>query len=339
MPANSADGAIARQWEVLKIIPSARSQGLKPSDFKNELGERGYEVSLRTVQRDLKALAEVFDIDCEPGEKNETFWRWQSGAKLDIQSLELTDALTLRLIETSLRPLLPASVLKALEPRLQNAAEKLDAVNPRNAVSGWANKVASVLPMVPFIPPKIDQSVLETVQDCLLKDFVITCRYRSVAAEKPKELKLHPLGLVQRGPVTYLIATAFHYEEPRPFALHRMSAVQNTYETVKRPKGFSLKQFIDDGGMGFGEATPINLVARISPMLARELEETKLSAHQKIKPDGDWFRIEATVQDTWQLRWWLLSKAVDLTVLEPAELRSQIREHLNVAMEAYRTEV
>ncbi len=338
MPANSADGAIARQWEVLKIIPSARSQGLKPSDFKNELGERGYEVSLRTVQRDLRALAEVFDIDCEPGEKNETFWRWQSGAKLDIQSLELTDALTLRLIETSLRPLLPASVLKALEPRLQNAAEKLDAVNPRNAVSGWANKVASVLPMVPFIPPKIDQSVLETVQDCLLKDFVITCRYRSVAAEKPKELKLHPLGLVQRGPVTYLIATAFHYEEPRPFALHRMNAVKNTYETVKRPKGFSLKQFIEDGGMGFGEATPINLVARISPMLARELEETKLSANQKIKTDGDWFRIEATVQDTWQLRWWLLSKAVDLTVLEPAALRSQIREHLNVAMEAYRTE-
>ena len=114
------------------------------------------------------------------------------------------------------------------------------------------------------------------MQDCLLKDFAITCRYRSVAAEKPKELTLHPLGLVQRGPVTYLIATAFHYEEPRPFALHRMSAVQNTYETVKRPKGFSLKQFIDDGGMGFGDATPINLVARISPMLARELEESKL---------------------------------------------------------------
>ena len=195
-----------------------------------------------------------------PSVPNKIFWRWQSDAKLDIQSLELTDALTLRLIETSLRPLLPASVLKALEPRLQNAAEKLDASIP--TVSGWANKVASVLPMVPFIPPKIDPKVLETVQDCLLKDFAITCRYRSVAAEKPKELKLHPLGLVQRGPVTYLIATAFHYEEPRPFALHRMSAVQNTYETVKRPKGFSLKQFIDDGGMGFGEATPINLVAK-----------------------------------------------------------------------------
>jgi len=338
VPANSADGAIARQWEVLKIIPSARSQGLKPSDFKNELNDRGYEVSLRTVQRDLKALAEVFDIDCEPGDKNETFWRWQSGAKLDIQSLELTDALTLRLIETSLRPLLPASVLKALEPRLQNAAEKLDAVNSSNSVSGWANKVASVLPMVPFIPPKIDPNVLETVQDCLLKDFVITCRYRSVAAEKPKELTLHPLGLVQRGPVTYLIATAFHYEEPRPFALHRMSGLANTYDSVKRPKGFSLKQFIDDGGMGFGEATPINLVARISPMLARELEETKLSAHQKIRPDGDWFRIEATVQDTWQLRWWLLSKAVDLTILEPTELRSIIREDLEAAIEAYRNE-
>lgn len=335
MPANSADGAIARQWEVLKIIPSARSPGLKPSDFKNELSDRGYEVSLRTVQRDLKALAEVFDIDCEPGEKNETFWRWQSGAKLDIQSLELMDALTLRLIEASLRPLLPASVLKALEPRLQNATEKLDAVSSRNSVSSWANKVASVLPMVPFIPPKIDPSVLETVQDCLLKDFVITCCYRSVAAERPKELKLHPLGLVQRGPVTYLIATAFHYEEPRPFALHRMSDVVNTYDSVKRPKGFSLKQFIDDGGMGFGEANPINLVARISPMLARELEETKLSAHQKIRPDGGWFLIEATVQDTWQLRWWLLAKIGDLVVLEPDDLGAEILNRLKSGLSTY----
>ena len=115
-----------------------------------------------------------------------------------------------------------------------------------------------------------------------------------------------------------------------------MSAVQNTYDSVKRPKGFSLKQFIDDGGMGFGEATPINLVARISPMLARELEETKLSANQKIKPDGDWFRIEATVQDTWQLRWWLLAKMEDIEVLEPTSLRETISEVLNRAILNYK---
>lgn len=335
LPANSADGAIARQWEVLKIIPSARSPGLSPTEFKQELCDRGYDVSLRTVQRDLKALSQVFDIDREPGDKNETLWRWQSGAKLDIQSLELTDALTLRLIETSLRPLLPATVLKALEPRLRNAAEKLDAIHMRNAVSDWANKVASVLPMVPFIPPAIDPAVLETVQSCLLKDFVMTCLYRSVGSEKPKEIKLHPLGLVQRGPVTYLVATAFNYDDPRPFALHRMSAVENAYEAVKRPKGFSLKQFIDDGGMAFGEATPINLVAKISPMLARELEESRLSTHQKIRRVGEWFRIEAAVQDTWQLRWWLLGKAGDLTVLAPTELKELIRDRINRAAQCY----
>ena len=116
-----------------------------------------------------------------------------------------------------------------------------------------------------------------------------------------------------------------------------MSAVQHLL-TVKRPKGFSWKQFIDDGGMGFGEATPINLVARVSPMLARELEETKLSAQQKIRPDGDWFRIEATVQDTWQLRWWLLSKALDLIVEEPTELRTAMLQRLEAALEAYKTE-
>lgn len=334
MPANSAHGAIARQWELLKLIPSSRSEGMNPSAFKSELDERGFEVSIRTVQRDLVALAEVFDLECDMREDG-NYWRWQAGAKLDIQSLELTDALTLRLIETSLRPLLPASVLKALEPRLENAAKKLDSVSPRNSIVGWANKVASVLPMVPFIAPKIDSKVLDEVQNCLLKDFVLTCRYRSVGAKEARELKLHPLGLVQRASVTYLIANALNYTEPRAFALHRMSKVENAYESAKRPKGFSLKQFIEDGGMGFGEAKPITLIARISPMLAHELEETRLSEQQKIEADGDWFRIEAKVHHTWQLEWWLLSKLDDLEVLEPVELRASIVERLRSATNRY----
>lgn len=334
MPANSTNGAIARQWELLKLMPSARSSGTKVSAFIGELGERGFEVNKRTVQRDLLALAEVFDLEFDEHEDG-YYWRWQVGAKLDIQSLELTDALTLRLIETSLRPLLPASVLKALEPRLENAAEKLDSVSPRNAMGGWANKVASVLPMVPFIAPKIDPDVLDEVQNCLLKDFALTCQYRGVSAEKAKELVLHPLGLVQRASVTYLIANAFDYPEPRPFALHRMSKVMNTYEAAKRPKGFSLRQFIDDGGMGFGEAKPITLVARISPMLARELGESRLSEHQKIREDGDWFKVEASVQHTWQLEWWLLSKLEDLEVLEPIEFRIAIAEKLHEASRRY----
>jgi len=71
-------------------------------------------------------------------------------------------------------------------------------------------------------------------------------------------------------------------------------------------------------------------------MLARELEETKLSAHQKIRPDGDWFRIEAMIQDTWQLQWWLLAKAGDLVVMEPTELGSSVEKKLSAAMESYR---
>ena len=70
-------------------------------------------------------------------------------------------------------------------------------------------------------------------------------------------------------------------------------------------------------------------------MLARELEETKLSAHQKIRPDGGWFLIEATVQDTWQLRWWLLAKIGDLVVLEPDDLGAEILNRLKSGLSTY----
>lgn len=52
------------------------------------------------------------------------------------------------------------------------------------------------------------------------------------------------------------------------------------------------------------------------------------------EPDG-WFRLEATVEDTWQLRWWLLSKFSDLEVREPFSLREQIKEKLSVGAQNY----
>lgn len=334
MPANSSLGAIARQWELLKLMPSARSSGYKVAEFEYELSERGFAVSKRTIQRDLIALSEVFDIDVREDEEG-NYWRWQPYAKLDLQSLELTDALTLRLIEQALRPLLPASVLRALEPRFKNAAEKLDSISDANQMGAWPNKVASVLPMASFIPPEIDPNVLEEVQNCLLKDFAIECKYRSVGSKEARAMVLHPLGLVQRGHVSYLVATANEHDKPRTFALHRMSEVENAHVRVKRPLGFTLKQFIDDGGMGFGTAEPIKLVARISPMLARELSETKLSNAQKIREDNDWFIIEAAVKQTWQLEWWLLSKIGDLVVIEPEPLRKDIAKKLEEAYKSY----
>ncbi len=53
--------------------------------------------------------------------------------------------------------------------------------------------------------------------------------------------------------------------------------------------------------------------------------ETRLAADQVVEDEGnDHFRLTATVNDTAQLHWWLLSFGSKVEVLEPAGLREEM---------------
>jgi predicted DNA-binding transcriptional regulator YafY len=55
--------------------------------------------------------------------------------------------------------------------------------------------------------------------------------------------------------------------------------------------------------------------------------ECRLADDQKIKPyDDDCIIIEATVPDTYDLRWWLMGFGDQVEVLAPKSLRDEFRE-------------
>lgn len=47
-------------------------------------------------------------------------------------------------------------------------------------------------------------------------------------------------------------------------------------------------------------------------------------------------RLSATVQDSWQLRWWLLSQSGAIAVREPAKLREALLERLETGLAMHR---
>lgn len=71
----------------------------------------------------------------------------------------------------------------------------------------------------------------------------------------------------------------------------------------------------------------LRLCARFTCSAAAHLWESKLSSDHVISEDREgWVRIEATVADTDQLRWWLLGFGAQVEVLGPEELREEIKE-------------
>lgn len=335
MPADATRNTLLRQWELLKRLPS-RGAGKSADELAKDLNASGFRVSKRQVERDLNALAESFPLDCN--NKSKPYgWRWADDASANLPGMTLAEALSLRVIEDALRPLLPVAVLKAVEPRFVQARKKLAGMTI-NPVATWANKVRSVLPALPLLPPQIADGVLEPLQEALLADERIEVRYQTRGRTRATQRVLTPLGLVQRGPVCYLVATENEYTEPRLYAAHRMRAVRRLHQAATRPDGFDLDTYIAQGALQFGGIETIRLIARVSAGLANILDETPLCADQVLERTPEGGRLSATVVDSPQLVWWLQGQGADIEVLQPPTLRARIADGLTRALAPYRTD-
>lgn len=338
MPASSSQNTIARQWQLLKLIPT-RAPGEETKVLTQQLQDAGFKVSKRTVERDLFDLSLQFPLQCN--DKSKPFgWYWMRDASLDIPGISLAEALSLTLVETQLRQLLPAPLLESLQTRFNLAKNKLKAMDTINAGARWPDKVASVSAGMQLLPPKIDADLLNKVQQALLEDKQLDVSYHALHQSAVKHYRLNPLGLVQRGQVSYLIASAYPYNDPLRFAIHRFQEVEIIEISVVTPPEFNLQRYLANGAMAFSEGETIKLEFSAKPVLANLLLETPLSADMVcVKLDNGDYHISATVHKGWQLNLWLMSQSSYVTVQAPLDVRKSIKLQLELARNKYKDEI
>ena len=138
MSSNKTRNSLARQWELLKILP-ARSEGKSAAEIKNELSEAGYSISKRQVERDLLDLQEFFGLECND-DRMPYKWRWSFEKPLDFPAITLAEALSLVVVEETLKPLLPTSVQKALQPKFLQAHSQLVTMGKKSPTARWAKR-------------------------------------------------------------------------------------------------------------------------------------------------------------------------------------------------------
>lgn len=334
MPQNDKKSTLQRQWEMMRMLTVSRSDFQhdgrwdKASEIAAKLNEAGYDVSVRTVQRDLKELSEIFPIELNDKNARDYGWRWAKGANLDIPGMSVSEALAMRLVEAHLKQLLPASLLEGLNGVFSLAQAKLDKLEKQNNnhAKDWLDKVRVVPPAQPLLPPVVMKEVQAAIYQGLLEDKQLMVSYQAASSDHPKDYVLHPLGLIMRGAVTYLVASARNYSDAHLYALHRFSQVEILAAAARTPKGFNLDAAIANGLADFAnQGEPIKLELRCTDDVAAFLAETPLAADQTLTPNEDgWVRLTATVNDTRQLQWWLLGQGDGVEVCGPDALRGEI---------------
>lgn len=314
-----------RYLQILQLLTRKRSWGTR--DLHEALEREGVEVSMRTVQRDLQALQSVFPNLKSYGPKTQLTWRWDKNAPVnDIPGWDLNLAIAMSLAEQHLSKLLPPQVLEDLRPYFDKAAAMLAVADDR--ITHWQDKVAMISRSMPLLPPDVDDAILSAVYDALLREQPLTLHYRNRSNEQV-EATFSPLGLVVQEQVLYLVGTFWDYTDIRHLAVHRIqSAVIDPNATYHRPQGFNFKRYLEDGPFHYPVSDgllPLRL--RMRAYTAKHLQESPLSVDQKIlhrHEDPDWVIISASVPDTQQLRWWLLSLGDQVEVLDPLPLRAEM---------------
>jgi len=299
----------------------------------------------RSVQRTLEMLADGGYLEIvNPGGKP-LQWRWPRGKKfMTLPRLSDQEILAFRQLEQFLEPLLPRSAYLALQPYFDAAQDQLDRMPSWASIRNWEAKVRVIPPAQPLLepePPPVLTSEAERQQwrfnqgkvryavlEALFENRQCAVEYQQLWRDEPAYWTIHPLIYMQRGPAFYLLCTIADYTDVRQLALHRMLSAKMLDQKASTPPAFNADREVErNQGMG-GSGEPLGLVARFWKHAGRHLLETRLSADQTVSEEDDsHFRLAATVNDTAQLRWWLLSFGQNVEVFQPEALRAEMANH------------
>ncbi len=176
----------------IPVCPNAKSTKRILQELR-EL-DPDYDVSERTVQRDLDQLSGRFPISCEArGRANHWFWT-DPHALTQIPSMSAPTAFALRLAAEYLRPIMPPSTRGLLEAYFNHA----DSVLEGTALGRWTDKAVIVARGPVLTPPSVPVEVQETVYTALMESRKVEVAYRAKARTRARQMVLNPLGIVVR---------------------------------------------------------------------------------------------------------------------------------------------
>lgn len=322
---------LMRYLEMLRLIPVAPAE-ISAQELLVKLQALGYDVDIRTLQRDLNKLSAspLFPFTNTDTTKP-LRWFWpKDRPRLQFPSMTQTEAMTFKLVERFLKPLLTLGIREQLNAYFESAAAVLAHSPSQSPLASWTQKVRMVSNNLRLISPHIPSDVLTVVYEALFNNQRFTGVYQSCRRpdNEIEAYEVNPLGLVVKDQTIYLIATLWDYRDIRQLALHRFTRATLLDKDVSVPEGFTLDRYIDSGEFDYPLTSGriLSLVLKIQPWLKKQLTETPLADNQQITVlNKDAYQLTASVHDTRQLRWWLKSLGTDVEIVKPDSLRQEFR--------------
>jgi len=308
-----------RHWVILR-----RLEGMHRGKSVVELAE-DLKTSERTVYRDLATLQDAgFPLTSEKLD-GETRYRIMDGQRGHITfTLGKSELVALYLSQGLLR-LLEGTVF---EESLGALMEKIKAVVPPEHLvyfHGIEESLAVGKAATRNYASK--RPVISAVLKALTGQQTLEMSYFSPARSRETTRRVDPYKFWLVGDAFYLIGFCHVNNEVRTFLLDRIKSARVTHERFDIETEFDFSEYIKDTFRVLRDGKPVEVLARFAKEVAHTFKEKKWHPSQEVSdnPDGSVnVRIEARGIN--EIRAWIMSWGELAEVLEPEELRQELKK-------------
>ena len=314
-----------RLARLLKIITLVKAD---PRLTRSDLARLCEVDSVRTIQRDINSLA-IAEVPI--------YW---SGSGYEIMPNFFLPPLALS-VEEAFSLVLSTGAYSGGEGRFhegptKSAISKILSALPKatrellevdsNRISVESRKSADVGGVI----SRLYQAILNTKQ--------LRINYYSYSRDTVSERVVDPYALAFRKRAWYLIAFCYNRNEIRMFRTNRVKTLDYTGKTFSYPSDFSLSEYMGNSWQamrGKGEETEV--IVKFSAKIAPLIKEVEWHPSQRIEdlPDGS-IMYTATVTETKEVGFWVLSYAHEAEVIAPEDLREGIAAAAEKMYQLYR---
>jgi predicted DNA-binding transcriptional regulator YafY len=317
---------LARLARLVSIL-QAHPEGMRTADIATRVG-----MSVRTVYRDLIALQDELRL---PVWGDEGVWGIDD-ERAFLPPLKLTQGEAMAVV---LAARLMVRYADKYDPDLGSAFEKLAASLP-DPLREHVGRSLDVLQDAP-----LDADFIEHVRQLTrawAERRVVEITYEGAAYEgRPGERSRRVVRpyLIEPSLQThalYLLGFDADRAAMRTFKIERIHDVRVTPRSFEPPEGATLERDLRRGWDIIADQPPVDIVLQFSPSVADRVLETTWHPLQRTEKNSDGTLVwRSTVSGVVEIRLWILSWGDDVEVLEPQDLRDQVREILERAIARY----
>ncbi len=293
---------------------------------------REYEVSSRTIQRDIEYMRDQMDAPIEYDQIKKGYFYTEEAFHLPLIDLTERDLFAVCVAEKAVGQYAGTPLYE----RLKDIFDRMTMYLPET-VSVKASWLDDRISFAPESFTEVDPQVWESAARALQEQHRLHIRHCKAGETCATERDVDPYHLVHYRGEWYLIAHDHRREKVLRFAMSRIENAEILRETFTVPDGFLIDEFIGSHYGIMSDSRNFRVRVKFSQDQAPYVRERTWHAGQEItdEPDGGCV-LEFPAASLFEVKRWVLSWGKDALVLEPKELRELVREELVKAGENYR---